>query len=137
MLLNLHYTHMIKYVTHKSQDWFWIFLFEIELKLDGSYLPLTAHISCLSTRSLLPQPVCGGCMVPVSRGGWPQVVISISYKCKFEEKTLKWIDKKTKFNYKIAKFTSLESRPCLMWTYLDRANIITKLNNHITIFTIK
>ena len=22
MLLNLHYTHMIKYVTHKSQDWF-------------------------------------------------------------------------------------------------------------------
>merc|ERR1712241_879246 len=51
-------------------------------------------------------------MVPVSRGGRPQVVISISYKCKFEPK--KWIDKKTKFNYKIAKFTSLESRPCLM-----------------------
>ena len=87
---------------------------KLSLKLDGSYLPLTAHISGLSTRSLLPQPVCGGCMVPVSRGGGPQVVISISYKCKFEEKTLKWIDKKTKFNYKIAKFTSLESKPCLM-----------------------
>jgi len=60
--------------------------FEIEPKLDGSYLPLIAHISCLNTRSLHPPPVCGGCMVPVARGGWPQVVISISYKCKFEEK---------------------------------------------------